>query len=607
MHKLRIALLTTLAFATLAANMAFAQPGQSRQEAFPLAASDSIGYRLATIRDYTDYKLKLVSWGGAPDFHPANIAKFKSHLREAEAVGTRISAKIGTRTEYKGFIDADPSHVEEAKCINLQGVPYMVPDANQNELYKGHKPYWFCTNNDAFKRYVQSKLAGSVDPRVFGVTIDDPEGSSVLTLNREGCYCSSCVTKFGKYLSRTQTPQQLAALGVGNPATFDIRQFHQRHAATPISKRPLYKEYEAFQLEQMAAYINDIMANYKTQSKLNIVRGANISPYSWLAYHLKDSLDYFTSEVSEGAGEGTITSPLPVLAFKLAGAYGKLAAVMATGDDNSYLMREGRSTMLSAWIAEAYAYGHYFMAPIEYFYYSKREGRSGFFKPRDQSRQQALYAFIKKNAPAFDNLKSAARTCIAIAPETVRHDRKQLEELVRALSATNIPFDIAIPEIALAGSKSGVSPAAAYTHVMFMDRGKYSEADRARFLDRMAPKAAIIRSLGEVGALRISHNSPNQLVIVPRASSGKLVLHVLNKAYSNSSDSLAPASNVTLTIPKTYLSGKKPGGATYVLAPGGTGAAPPPPANLPVSDARDTVTITLPSVPFWCIVEMKLS
>ena len=85
--------------------------------------SDVIAFTAGKLDDYRDYGVDFVAWGGYPRPDAQSVAKFRSNLAESLKVGTRIGAKIGTRTDFAGFIDFAPEDFAESRCIRVDGTP----------------------------------------------------------------------------------------------------------------------------------------------------------------------------------------------------------------------------------------------------------------------------------------------------------------------------------------------------------------------------------------------------------------------------------------------------------------------------------------------------
>lgn len=575
-----------------------------------LNKSDVISYRRGSIQEYRDYRVDLVSWGGNPDATPVGLQRYKVEVSKARIAGVKTCAKVGTRTEFAEFMDYAPISFMDSRCIKLDGTPYIVPDA-LNKTYKGHPAYWFCTNSDKFLEYLHQRMTRAFSANVAGFTLDDPQGPVGLTLFHDGCYCSSCSAKFKMYLMVKYTPRQLAGMGISNIAHFDLKAFHAAYANTPFQRRPLFNDYLQFQLHSIGNYIRNIMEFARQKNGPSTLRAVNDPPYSRFAPFFANSLDYFSSETIMNASLETVMESKAMFAFKIASALGKPVAIMGTGEDNLFLKTHDAAGMLRAWISEAYANGHYFMAPVEYWTYSKVAG-SGSYKPTDRTPYSSLYGFIKENRELFDGYTNLAKLVIVISYADLVGQPLVQEKLIGAAEKLNVPFDILLSCRDTADMRLSNDALKNYSHIMFSKTASIDNLPQEFLQSGSVTGFKIIRNIEDAKPLQINVPGQSNVSVFLRNKSGRLVVHVLNKDYSLARDACAPKKNVSLRIPKMYLDGTTKNITYYA-----------PPALSPKSGVHnrslgnaerltlrgvmqgDQLVVTIPNLDLWGIIEIR--
>ena len=566
--------------------------------------SDIFGSK-ASLQDFEDYGVTFVSWGGAPK---PNAKWFARLVNNAKENGTLYGAKIGTVTNWQGFINFAPDELMDSVCRRVDGEPIIISRL-KNITYQGYPAYYFCTNSPKFREYLKRNVKVAMESGAEGIMMDDPLGTAFVALWAAGCYCSHCMTKFQKYLKENYTQSELMKKGIVDVELFDLRKYHLEFANLPAKKRLLYKEFLDFQFVSSAEMFREVM-NYalKIRRKPVPVSG-NINPANRFFGHLLTDVDYYACECRMSATSGFINEATSLLTFKIADALNRPASIMGYGTDHAFIAEKNLPGMIRCWVAEAYAFGNYFKAPYTLWAYSKDKG-AHYYQPRHKSEVAPMYQFIKYHADFFDDYEVVTKVALVLSYKAYRKGSKSVETLINQLADLNMPF-----EIIIAGDK------ALKVHFVADELAKYDTV--------IVPSDAILAPVdGEVlrrfkanGGMLIDNieelDLSTQIKIVGaekiratlRSASDDLnrpiVVHLLNRDYDVSFDSCRPKTNFLVRIPKALCQASQILGVRYVRPnswePQKAGYFLRPQRKLPDLDLKfrmtqDNIEVTVPSL-----------
>ena len=408
----------------------------------PFKRSDVLAFTQSSPQIYKEYSVAFVSWGGYPQPNARSIAQFCDNIKKAFAVGTRIGAKIGTRTNFSGFIEFAPSEFMESRCIQVDGQPILVPGM-ETRCYKGYPAYWFCTNSPIVRKYLKANIERAMKCQPFGMMLDDPLGTAAAAIWFGGCYCKYCSESFKKYLKEKYTSYELSKMGVSNIDRFDLKTFHNQFMTMPVAKRPLREDLIDFQLKSAFHLYDDLMSYARKIKGAPIPVSANVNPASKVSGIFLKKINYFSCECPMGAKTGFLDNGMSLFAFKVADALKKPAAIMGTGEDHAFLQEKNLPGMVRCWIAEAYAFGNYFMAPYRLWAYTPEKG-SHHYRPRHKSELAPMYQLINRHSYLFDDYEVIARVAFVHSYKSFRTGSNTTESFVKQLASMNVPFELLI-------------------------------------------------------------------------------------------------------------------------------------------------------------------
>lgn len=578
--------------------------------------SEVMAFTCASLDDYRDYHVGFVSWGGYPAPDPKSIDAFRRGIAEALKVGTRIGAKVGTRTDFARFIDFAPNDFAESQCTTVEGKPIIVPDM-LTARYKGHPAYWFCTNSPKFREYLKRNVALAMRCEPFGVHMDDPLGTGAAANWFGGCYCKWCCAALRDDLKKRYSSEQLKAKGIDDIERFDLRAHHAPYASVAPAGRPLRSEILDFQSRASAEMFHEVMAHaLRLRGRLIPVSG-NISPASSSQGRLILEVDYYCCECGMRADKGDLDHGMSLLVYKSADALGRPAAIMGSGGDHAFVMEKHLPGMVRCWVAEAYAFGNYFCAPYRLWAYNKEKG-SHHYRPRDKTELAPVYDFIRKHADLLDGYSAAARVGVLHSYALFRRNARPIEGIVAQLADRSVPFQLVVAgdeylpthldpkrlerlDVLLVPKAAILAPEDAKAVEQFKASGK-------KVVDQVdaIPHAMAIQVGGAKrvrATLRLSSQPARPAVI-----------HLLNRDYDLPSDGCRPQGPLVLRVPKNLLDGKTVRQARYVVAPVWPAKAPGDGPRRPVDstetrlqvvDRGDSLEIGVPRLELWGIVVLS--
>ena len=531
--------------------------------------SDVFAFVKGSVEDYEAYGVTFVSWGGYPGVNPKSVARYRQIIQEAIEVGTKIGAKIGTRTESKAFIDLMGIDCLESRILKVDGTPVIAPN-REGVTYKGYPAYWFCTNNPKFREFLKTNVKRAMECEPYGIMMDDPLGTvQAARVNKYGgCYCKYCVDGFRKYLKTQFTQEELATKGITDIEHFDLRKHHAQFAHLPADKRPLHEDILHFQFESSAQMFREIR-DYALQVRgKRIPASGNINPASRSSGRLFTEIDYFSCECAMGANTGILNKGKSLLAFKVADSLKRPASIMGSGGDHAFIQEKNLPGMIRCWIAEAYAFGNYFMASYRLWAYTPEKG-SHSYRPRHKSELAPMYQFIRRHADLFDDYEVVSRVALVHSYEAYRKGSKSVGTLVNQLADLNAPFEIIIAGDKVLKVHLTESQLKKYDIIIVPSDAILTNVDSAALEQFKADGGILIDEIKKldfstqiriVGAKRIRAT----LRSVPTDLSRPVIVHLLNRNYDVDSDSCQIQNDFIVRIPKKLLDGRQIQKVRYV-------------------------------------------
>jgi hypothetical protein len=547
---------------------------------------------------YEPYGCTVMGWAGRAD---------AEHIEAAHAAGLRLfSTSIGFRTEGRGMIDFSDDFLDAA-CRDFSGEPIRVPWLWDHE-YKGHPFYWWCTNSPLFRAYLESRLQRVMQAKPDGLHIDDYTGTAGTVTWLAGCFCPNCMAAFREYLAENAPRQRLTELGIADLDRFDYRQFLLDRGVKPEEYRrrraslPLAAEFHDFHVQAatrfVAAYyerareIRGEPLTLSVNSGLNSPQNLAIAPY----------LSYFCCEVGHNAASLAVPKH-PIYVYKLADGLDRPVTSTASGHDWAYVNEHNRPGLVRTWIALSYAYGHTLMAPHRQWCYNKEKGTHWYTGPTHE--YAWVYQFVRQNARLLDRYEAIAPVAVVYDNAARRRGKGNIEPIAIELAEKNVPFTVVVAggdwlDYRLEADELARFRAVVVPEDLAMDPSQRKLIDRVEAdgrlvvwpdrerLEKLVPTPVIVEGSEHVG-------------VVPRAIPGEVaapvVVHLLNRRYDSEKDAMVPQKGFTLRL-RRDLAGGRTFNKAVLHAPNQE------PRAIETRSAADSVTLTVPELDLWAILEL---
>jgi len=563
-----------------------------------LSHSDVISMYPASPDKYRAFSVSVVEWGGHPQ-NDGDIDSFVSWaVGPAHDMGLRYVGGVGMVTEFALFMQTCPEW-EQAICLNVRGERIRVPWL-WDHSYNGNPAYWFCTNDPRYRSFLRDNVLLAVRAGVDGIHIDDHLGSSN-TYWLDGCFCENCVAGFRDYLRDNVPPERLAELGIADLAAFDYRDFVLTWlAANPAQKAfdaPLGADYLVYQFRAARDVMAELRATAETQAGRPLTFSANGGPPSPSQMTDFDVLTHFCAEV----GHDTSLGANPAYTYKLSAALDRAMVATAGGWDWAFVKANNRPGLVRAWIAQSYAFGQHFMAPHHQWCYTDELGTHWYDGPPEE--YGPTYEFIRQHRPLFDGQESIAQVGVVYSAKAARQgetgDRQATEALLRA----NIPFDMAVAGDEWVPARLTMDHVRRFAKVI-VPATLGLDAEQQQVIDALQAEGKLVTWAGE-GTL--AQLPPSWLTVggadyvwaLPRQATdgASAVIHLLNRDYDASSDSVRPKGPFTVSVSAEAFGGRAYARAV-LYAPGVE------PRVLELSSADARISFEVPSLSAWAVVHL---
>lgn len=537
---------------------------------------------------YQAYGTTVVAWGGNPEAVPAGVTCFSS---------------VGMVTEFAGYYERFPETYEEALCRTVDGQPIKVPWLTDHQ-HKGIPYWWCCTNQPQFQQYLRERVQETVRKGTAGVHIDDHLGTAG-SLSSGGCFCDRCVSGFRAYLQALPAaPRQ--TLDLPNLESFDYRAYlvewlrQQGNRQSNLWERPLWAEWEAYQLHAAAAFMAELKALAAEAVGRPVPFSANAS-LLWYP-HLTDYqvLDFFSAEIDHEAAARRF-SDLPLFAYRLAEGLGRPLAATASGWDWAFVKEHNLDGLVQGWIAESYAAGQFFMAPHYQWCYTSEKGTHWYHGPTES--YAPLYRFVREHADLFDGYTTLADVGVLYSHTSVRRNRRPLLEACAALAHANVSFRLLVAGDALLDHPLLAEELASAPGLLVVDPADLDSATKEQpnirsLLDSERAQGRVFEGV-EAALARVKPavriEGSDHVRALPRLKPGEsVVIHLLNRNYDAPADEVRPLRHVTVALDPSAC-GLATGDHCTLFAPGAG------PQKLPVSDHR----VTVPELELWAVLRWE--
>jgi hypothetical protein len=504
------------------------------------------------------------------------------------------------------MLDADPSFMDSV-CRGLDG-DVLTVNWYWQYIYKGHPAYWFCHNAPRYREYLKRYVGLMAEADMDGLHIDGYRGTGD-AIWQGGCFCKYCMAGFREYLKRTMSTAELKKLGITNIETFDYGDFLQSRGVTRDDLRtklvaspavlPLTQEYIGFLYKSSADLVDEVHRYAEKAIGHRLALSVNSGPEGPGSLVVAPNVDFFSGEVFHDAPSRKVSAE-PILTFKLADALRKPAVCTAFGTDWAYVAEHKMRGLVRAWIAQAYAYGQFLMAATRQWAYSDEHGQS-WYRP-SVGDYDYLYRFIRENASLFDGYESVARVGVLYSDPAFRRWDRRAQNVCSSLALANVPFRVLIAGDDWVPYRISPEDAEGLKAVV-VTKLTYLDASQQAVLDSIGDRVITWPDNGQIPKRvprEITLEGTSTVTVVPRAIPGNrsapYVCHLLNRDYDPDTDSMRVKGAFKLILARSLFPEEVKGASIY--APGKQ------PVKLGVRRSASGVTITVPELDLWAILEL---
>lgn len=594
-----------------------------------LKRSDVLITRPCSMDVYRRYRATGLGWGFLPEPDRRGLPPDEEMMRdvdEAHRCGVKFQGRVELDADWIGMIDFD-SNFMESTVRDLNDRPAITWWEHR---YKGHPPYYFCTNAPGYRHYLMDQLRRVLEAGADWLMIDSAI-PTIASLNARygGCFCEHCMAGFREFINSTMSEAELVACGIDDIESFDYRDFLRSHGFTDERYReeilafppaiPLAKQYFDYQWRE----VNTLFRSFKryAQEFGEQVPMSSNSPFYWAEFmYAVDAHDFYTNEMQYLAPEAEILPTDAVYTFKLADALDRVTAITGVPRAFEPCRLNDRPGHIRLWIAQAYAHGHVFMAPDKMWTLRNvgEPDRWYHSKPGDY---EPIYHFIRDYPELFDGYESVAAVALIFSNNAVRQylgdrlssghlggqnrsaPKTELAEACFALSRGNVPFRIIVAGDDWVDDRLLEADLSSFRAVVRFEPSYLTEEQEAKLKaagDRLitwSGASDLINRAGHSVRMAGADNISVQIRQQPDRVDAPVICHLLNSNYDIESDTFETVRNLKLTIAGGLL------GRTFSRATLYAPEESPREIHCGVIDA-DTV-VRLPSMELWAIVRLE--
>ncbi len=594
-----------------------------------LKRSDVLITRPCGMDVYRRYRATGLGWGFLPEPDRRGLPPEEEMMRdvdEAHRCGVKFQGRVELDADWMGMIDFD-SNFMESTVRDLNDRPAITW---WEHTYKGHPSYHYCTNAPGYRRYLRYQLRRVMQAGADWLMIDSAIPTiGALNARYGGCFCRHCMAGFRAYLRANLSEAELLSQGVDDLETFDYGDYLRQEDLTDEIYRarilayppviPLAKEFFDFQWREINALFREFK-RYAGEFGDHVPMSSN-SPYYWAEFmYAVDAHDFYTNEMEYQAPEIEILPTEPIYTFKLADALQRIVAITGIPRAFEPCRNNDRPGHIRLWIAQAYAYGHVFMAPQKMWTLRRRGEPDRWYhsKPGDY---EDLYHFVRDYPELFDGYESMAGVALVFSNKAVRQylgdqlgsghlggqnrtaPKTELVKACIALSQANLSYRIIVAGDEWIKDDLLGADLSSYRAVVRFEPSHLSAEQEAKLQsagDRLLTWSGAAKLLKKAGQDVVVDGAEN-ISVLPRhhqdAQGSSLIVHLLNSNYDPSADRYRTQANFRLTLAQSLLKRSYASAALY--APGKQ------PVVLDCQETDEGTSIMIPELGIWGILKLE--
>ena len=567
---------------------------------------------------------RIIAWGEDPiDYTAGNSPLTNPRLalnsRRFKSIGIEQAAtNVWMLTATGRYLYEHPEY-QDAVCVDIAKGKIVPPWLDAS--FKGIRPWWGCTNNPRYRDLLEQRVRAGLQAGASLLHLDDHNGTSACAEFAGGCFCVWCQAGFRSWLKNHFSSAELAAMGISSIQDFRYADMVRRAGLTARqsyiegtwqNRVPLHAEFLAFQREAATAFVahlKEIAADTLGRPIPLGVNSFNLQPTGLQDAHV---VDYWACEVQHFGVENLV----PPLVYKLADALGKPAFVTGAGEDWVRFNQTHCTTRVRRWIAQSYAFGHYFMYAYRKWGFSQATGTVWTVIAPEIYRP--LTQFLHRFPQLFDGYEPLATVGLIYSnadfmngPWEARDtatDRKaawEARDICRGLLDAGVQF-----RILAAGNdwlKQRLSPDQAQglsqvirPDTLTLDSGQKAVVESWEKQGLCVPWSRAMNQLHQLPG-RITTNVPGRVWCLPRQAGPDrpLIVHLLNQDYKESSDSMVSQKGLEVRLDLRLWPGLQSTRSVILHTPESD------PRSVPFVIEQDALVVTVPILSLWGVLAVK--
>jgi len=578
----------------------------------------AVMYNEEDVQRLDSYNADIITWGDQVGYFPLSINKQRELFKEYDKSGILVYAsdialiqeggryivcgggrpdchryywQLRDKTVARGIGLQDIEGIKSRAVLDSKGEIVGVPWLEK----RGFTIPMACVNDPEYKKWLFDKIDTVLTLKPKAIHFDEPLMDLVTLKSRgSGCFTQYSLSDFDLYLKRSS-------------------EFLSRIRSSE-KNMPLATEYGEFKLLSTLKLFGELVDYAKQGSVSPILIAANVSPDNWMRIHFIQYLDYLSPEVNHHAAK-LVVPDSPILAYLMANAMNIAMFSTAFGVDWSVVSSGEHEMLASAWIAQAYATGQYMNFPLRAWVPGSTYRPKSTIYPR-------LSSWIKEESALFDGYDTIASHALLINIDILRssEDRKLLQAFITNLIKNGVLFRIVLD----GGINNSKLPAMCLKNdesVIVVLSEYYSEDANEILLDRQdermmwePSRAEMLKGSVKAGFAQIELLGEKGIYIFPRVKhdviNDSIVLHLLNRDYLPDSKRMKTKGSFQIKMSKKIFKHSKIKNAILhqpVLDEESSRDSVNVSTKLSVKDDGEYLTITVPSLDLWGIIEFTSS
>jgi hypothetical protein len=442
------------------------------------------------------------------------------------------------------------------------------------------------------------------------VHLDDHSGTFACAQFAGGCFCDDCMRGFRVWLERKDTTREWEAAGVTDLSMFDYRAYLLRHGyadragfikAAAELEVPLWPRFLHFQRDAAIEFVERLKAEADRIAGRPVPFGVN--SYNLLPAQLFDAhvIDYFANEVEQFDKEDLVA---PVV-YRLGEALGRPVFATGTGEDWIKYRQAKSVTRVRGWIAQAYAFGQFFMYSWNKWGFSDETGT--LWTQVDPEVFQPIVGFVSDNEELFDGFENAAKVGLHYANDAAEAGNWDVRELSRVLLDAGVPYGLVVSDggwLQRPLTREDLDQYRAVVWLGILDGG----GEISRLLEawgksggQVVPWPAQEDDLRQLPG-HIDVQCAGRVWALPRvrADASEVVVHFLNRDYVATTDTMIAKTSLSVCLDPAVLGGPEKVRSVRYFAPGAE------PRDLEFEKGADgLLRFTVPQLEIWGIAAIE--